>query len=95
MNDFWKIVRDGKDSISSIKKDHEEYRGITRPDYMQQLFSDREAYRVERDDCRKRGDMTMARSLNAKIGNCTAKMNKLMQQNLDALIPQNRLAKKP
>jgi len=57
---------------------------------MMQLFADREAYRAEREDARKRGDMTTARSLNAHIGNCTRKMNQLIFASIDASISQNR-----
>jgi len=62
--------------------------------YMQQLHADREAYRAEREDCRRRGDMTMARSLNAKIANCTRRMNVLMFASLDESIRQQGSAKK-
>jgi hypothetical protein len=51
--------------------------------YMQQLYRDREAYRAEREDARKRGDSTAAHSLNAHIANCTRKMNELMQEHLN------------
>lgn len=82
------------DSIAAIAEDHEAYRVIGRNAYMQQLFDDREAYRRERDDCRKRGDSTMAHSLNARIANCTRKMNLLMMQWLDERIHECGLAQK-
>jgi len=93
IRDYWEILGSGKDSIQAIEEDHREYRRPTKT-YMMQLHEDREAYRAERQLARQRGDMVTARSLNARIGNCTAKMNKLIQNSLDESIRQGKIAKK-
>jgi hypothetical protein len=93
MSTFWENLYSGKDSIAAIEKDHAEYRRTSRNAAMQHLFSDREAYRAEREEARKRGDVTMARSLNAKIANCTRKMNILLLIGIDETIARNKAAK--
>jgi hypothetical protein len=62
--------------------------------YMMQLHEDREAYRAERKAARERGDWVTARSLNARIANCTRRMNVLIFASLDETIRERKAANK-
>ena len=93
MSVFWDKLKAGNDSIAAIEKDHANYRHTSRNEAMQQLFNDREAYRAERSDARQRGYSTMAHSLNAKIANCSRKMNILLAIALDEAIARNKAEK--
>ncbi len=56
-----------------------------------QLFKDRDATIAEMVDAKLRGDMTAYRSLRAKKGNYTAKLNKHFMASIDATIFRKKL----